>query len=199
MTAQVPDTVIYQGEQHVVAAFSSGEPFVPSDAGYMPVAATTACWRGYVCGYEVRDASLLLDELWVNHQPQVAPISRRLQPPNLNGVVAQRDEKSYFGEWHFSRVDMPLSYTGGLLIGQGLIRGLYVHMGFHPAWKYESVYELEFESGQLTAACDKSAEMAKLRAQLVDELKPSGAADREQIKRWIAGCFSRDYSRPIDR
>jgi transposase len=29
----------------------NGEPFSPVNAGYRPVMASTACWRGYVCGY----------------------------------------------------------------------------------------------------------------------------------------------------
>lgn len=43
--------------------------------------------------------------------------------------------------------DVPLS--GGLLLGEGFIQELYVHMGFHPAWKYLHVIELIFEGGQL--------------------------------------------------
>ena len=195
MTAQAQDSLLYLGERHMLAAFSDGEPFSPIDAGYRPVAASTACWRGYLCGYEVKDEILQLRDLWVNHQPDEAPITRRMQPPDLNGIAAVRDEKSYHGDWHFSGVGLPLAYTGGLVIARDFIRELYVHMGFHPAWKYLHVHELLFEQGKLVEARDVSPDMARLRTRMQDELKPGPGAPRDQIEQWIAGCFSRDYRR----
>lgn len=195
MTAQVQDSLHYLGEQHVLAAFSDGEPFSPLDAGYRPVTASTACWRGYVCGYEVEDGQLRLRELWVNHQPDESPVTRPQQPPDLNGVAAVRDEDSLVGEWHFRDVGLPLAYTGGLVIGREFIRELYVHMGFHPAWKYRHVHELVFERGRLIQAHDASPRMAQLRTQMPDGLKPGPQATREQAAGWIADCFSRDYNR----
>ncbi len=195
MTAQVPDSLHYLGEQYTLAAFSEGEPFSPIDAGYRPVMASTACWRGYVCGYELKDGLLHLRELWVSHQPRKAPVTQRQQPPDLNGVTAIRDEKSFFGDWHFDNVGLPLAYSGGLVIMRDLIRELYVHMGFHPAWKYQHVYELVFEQGRLMEARDASPEMARLRTRLREGLKPGPKASRAQIEEWINGCFSRDYGR----
>lgn len=193
MTAQAQDSVQYLGEPYALAAFSDGEPFSPTEAGYRPVMASTACWRGYVCGYEVRDGLLHLNELRVNHQPGEAPITRRLQPPDLNGVAAVHDENSYVGGWHFCNVDLPLAYTGGLVIGRDFIRELYVHMGFHPAWKYRHVHELVFDRGRLVEARDATLEVARLRTRMRDELKPGQLATRDEIKAWIEGCFSRDY------
>jgi hypothetical protein len=140
-----------------------------------------------VCGYEVRDGLLYLRELWVNHQPGDVPITRRQLPPHLNGVRAGRDEKSFFGEWHFCDVGLPLAYTGGLLVG------LYVHMGLHPAWKYEHVHELLFDHGRLIETRDVSPEMAQLRTRMQNGFKPGPAATREQIAEWVAGCFRRNY------
>jgi hypothetical protein len=37
--------------------------------------------------------------------------------------------------------------------------------------------------------------MARLRARMQEELNPGAGASRNQIEHWIAGCFSRDYSR----
>jgi len=195
MTAQVQDSLHYLGEQHMLAAFSDGEPFSPIDAGYQPVMASTACWRGYMCGYEVKDGLLHLRELWVNHQSGDAPKTRHQQPPDLKGVKAVRSDKSFIGDWHFSDVGLPIAYTGGLVIGRNFIRELYVHMGFHPAWKYQHVHELVFEQGRLVEARDASVEMARLRTRVQDELKPDSAATRDQITQWVSACFSRDYDR----
>jgi hypothetical protein len=51
-------------------------------------------------------------------------------------------------------------FSGGLLLGQGFIRTTYVHMGFHPAWKFEKVAELLLEHGGVTSTLDRSAELA---------------------------------------
>lgn len=190
MTAQVQDSFSYFGENHALVAFSNDEPFSPASAGYRPVMASTACYRGYVCGYEVKDDQLRLCELWVNHQPGEAPITQRLQPPDLNGIVGAR-ETAFFGSWHFSNVGLPLTYSGGLLLGRDFIRELYVHLGFHPAWKYQHVHELVFEQGRLVEARDASQDMARLRTQVQGE----PAAPRHRIEEWIADCFKRDYSR----
>lgn len=199
MTAQVQDSVYYLGEEHHLATFSGGEPFCPLDAGYRPVMASTACWRGYVCSYEVKDDQLRLRELWISHQPGDAPITRRQQPPDLHGTRADRNEKSYVGEWHFTDVGLPLNYSGGLVIGREFIPALYVHMGFHPAWKYQHVRELVFEQGRLIEARDASNEMAQLRTRVQNELKPNSKAMRPEIESWIADCFSRDYKKAPDR
>lgn len=191
MTAQVQDSLSYGGEKHALVAASHGEPFSPTAAGYRPVMASTACYRGYVCGYEVKDEQLRLCELWVNHQPGEAPVSRRLQPPDLNGVVGVWDENSFFGNWHFSNVALPLTYTGGLLIARDFIRELYVHLGFHPAWKYHHVHELVFEHGRLVESRDTSLDVARLRTKIQEEPVPP----RQRIDGWITECFKCDYSR----
>ena len=195
MTAQAHDSLHYLGERYSLVAFSDGEPFSPTDAGYRPVMASTACYRGYLCDYEVKDGLLQLREMWVNHQPEEAPVSQRKQPPDLNGVAAVRDKKSLVGDWHFREVGLPVAYTGGLVIGRGFIRTLYLHMGFHPAWKYEYVYELIFDQGRLTEALDLSPAMAGIRKKVRDDLEPGTKAWAEQIDDWLADCFSRDYGR----
>jgi hypothetical protein len=60
------------------------------------------------------------------------------------------------------RVRQP--FTGGLLLGAGFIRELYVHMGHQPAWKYTEVLELTFDDGRLTLVHDRSELMGQRRA-----------------------------------
>jgi hypothetical protein len=194
MTAQAQDSLRYLGEQYALAAFSDGEPFSPPlRAGYRPVPASTACWRGYVCGYEVQNGVLLLYDFQVNHHPAEAQVSQRQQPPDLNGVAAVRRERSL--PWHFTDIGLALSYTGGLIIGRGFIRALYAHMGFHPAWKYQHVQELVFEQGRLVETRDASSEMARLRESIKEIQKSDRVTTRDQIEAGIARSFSRNYSR----
>ena len=54
--------------------------------------------------------------------------------PVLFGVSAQRDNGSYaIFDAVYERIGHEIGYTGGLLLADGFIQELYVHMGFHPA------------------------------------------------------------------
>lgn len=86
-----------------------------------------------------------------------------------------------------------MPFTGGLLLAQDFIRELYVHMGFHPPWKYRVVHELSFTDGRLTAERDRSAAMEEIRQRLVARpLGPDGT-DQAELHRWIEQCFDRSY------
>ena len=195
MTAQVSDVVKYRGEEMSLVAFSAGEPFAPTEHGYRPVMASTACYRGYVCEYEVAGDQLLLSKLNISHQGGNVPASARLRPPALNGVEAETSKSSHFGHWVFKQIDLPLSYTGGLIVARGFIRPLYVHMGFHPAWKYEEVHELLFDSGTLVGEGNQSERMAELRARMTAGQASRGELSSGEVATWIAESFSRDYTR----
>jgi hypothetical protein len=64
---------------------------------------------------------------------------------------------------HYEGLDYPLDYTGSLLIADGFIQALYVHGGFHPAWKFERVLELVFDAGRFVEVVDRSERMAEVR------------------------------------
>jgi hypothetical protein len=172
MTAQISDIVFYKGEEYALAGCSGGEPFIPAEYGYFPVMGCTACWRGYLSEYEIRDGYLLLRRLNINHQLSEDAGSQPERPPALYGVEAEESDKSYIGRWAFSDLDLPLKYSGRLILARGLIRELYNHMGFHPAWKYERVYEIIFESGKMISEHDQSAGMAEIRDQMRNQSAP---------------------------
>lgn len=195
MTAQVSESFLYQNSSFHLAAYSNGELFCPEQYGYRPVMASTACRRGYNCEYKVENGQLLLNQLYINVEDSDLPSLHQL-PPDLNGSVASVSEHSFIGKWLFKDVELPLDYTGGLIIGQGFIQSLYVHMGFHPAWKYETVHELVFESGKLILESDLSSRMVEIREKIEKTpLGESEALSREQIESWIEECFRRDYKR----
>ena len=80
-------------------------------------------------------------------------------------------------------------FTGGLLLGADFIEELYVHMGFHPAYKYQHVLELTFETGQLLSQSDRSIEMEEIRHR-----KGRGDGKRSKdVVAWINDCFRTDY------
>jgi hypothetical protein len=195
MTAQIHDSVNYCDNEHALVAYSDGEPFSPVKTGYLPVPAGTACWRGYVCRFRVKDNVLHLNELRINHRTADPHSPNHQQPPELNGIAGTWDSASFGPEWLFHDVDLPLAYTGGLVIGHKFIRSLYVHMGFHPAWNYEHVDELRFEQGRLIEARTASADIARLRMRIQRGLELGHKVTPNQIDQWLADCFYLDYGR----
>ena len=83
-----------------------------------------------------------------------------------------------------------MEYTGGLLIADGFIQDLYVHMGFHPAWKYTNVVELVFETGVLQNEFDRSERMAEIRQLLLDSGR---SPTNTEILEFVKHSFDRTY------
>ena len=155
MTAQISDSVCYKGDWYALAGIRprrGGPPFDPSlyDLRVRPI--TTACWRGYVCSYEVNDDRLELVsvDLGVSDPPAElfgAPVSQ-----------------GAFGSARYEPIRVPQPFDGGLLIASEFLPDLYAHMGPHPAWKYKHVFELIFADGHLAEALDHSLDAVARRA-----------------------------------
>lgn len=193
MTVQVRDSLNYLGERHALLACSDGQPFSPADAGYRPFTKSTACWAGFICSYQVVDGRLQLHDLSLNHRPRVVPGPRRVEPPSLNGVQAVREDEMFFCDWAFSNVNLPLGFTGGVVIGRDFINDLSTHKGFHPVWEYRSVQELVFDKGRLVETNDASFDLDRRRIELksqgaFDDTAKLGAIDAKMIQ-----GFSRSY------
>jgi len=189
MTAQFNDLFRYQEKEFAVAGISAGELFRPSDFGLYPIPASTACWRGYVAVFAIADAHLVLDSLSVNLQES--------QAPTINGILPQEpsDRFKLFNNV-YKDLNHRLYYTGGLLIGHEFIRDLYVHMGFHPAWKYKTVVELFFESGRLTGEFDRSERAAQIRHEFLESArddKPNKMPTQKEINDFVERSFDRKY------
>jgi hypothetical protein len=186
MTAQFSDPVKYRGKSYSLAGKNGTRLFDPAAHGLKPVGKCSACWRGFVCTYAVRDRKLLLDALAVCLD---APA------PALFGVAPKPDEGgARLFDAVYEGLAHPMAYSGGLLLAAGFIEGLYVHMGFHPAWKYREVHELVFRDGELVQEADRSEQIAEFRRELRDRpLEPGRGARRADVKRWIERCFSQEY------
>ncbi|HEY4329840.1 MAG TPA: hypothetical protein VGN88_08890 [Phycisphaerae bacterium] len=188
MTAQFSDPVEYKKKPYAIAGICGKGLFEPAAHGMKPVPKCTACWRGYVCSYAVEQA-LFLEQLSVC-------IEHPENPPKLFGMMPA----PFPGEFHmfdlvYINLHQPVPFSGGLLLAADFIEELYVHMGFHPAWKYHTVHELIFREGSLVRESDRSGQMAELREKLRQQaLKPGKQASREQVEKWIGECFSQTYS-----
>lgn len=197
MTAQINDRFRHRGSEYSLAGISEGELLDPSILDLKPAMASTACWRGYRAIFAVLDSRLVLETLHVNLLEGERKEFRRVQGPTINGVIptGSREEFDIFNN-HYEGVNYHLEYSGGLLIADGFIRDLYVHMGFHPPWKYETVIELVFENGSLRNEFDRSERMAEVRQLILDS--PTDDGDRrmpskDEIQQFVERAFDRSY------
>ena len=201
MTAQIDDSFRYRKSEYAVAGISEGDLFDPSLLDLKPVGTCSACWRGYRAVFAVLKSRLVLDTLHVNLIRRIdgKPGYERVEGPVINGIVPAPPKKGLdlFNN-HYVGLKYHLEYSGGLLLADGFIESLYVHMGFHPAWKYKTVIELVFDAGVLKQEFDRSEQMAEIR-EMVGKFRrkesSTGMPSEEEIKQFVERAFDRSYRR----
>ena len=210
MTAQITDTIVYQDRDFRLVGINGNDLFHPDQIGLQVVTMSTACYRGFYCTYTIRDDHLLLTQLTVGLDEEDCLIAERGEGPTHFGLNPQRkrlpcsryDRKTqemvqdtYWSNWYYDELTQLVEFTGKLLIGADFIQEMYVHMGYHPAYKYREVHELIFQSGHLESAHDRSEKMVEFRDRVANRpLSPSDLSDQEGITDWIKQSFSRNYN-----
>jgi hypothetical protein len=184
MTAQVPDFFVYADVKYSIAGANGQGLFDPTDHGIQPVPCSTAMWRGFGCTYALRDERLVLQDLGLFAEGD---------PPLIFGVQPEPSSTPYQGQLRYADIGWEAPFSGGILLGCDFIQKLYVHMGFHPAWKFRKVHELIFEKGQLTQAHDRSKAMHEFRERMAKLPRRGGNLDEAELMGWIQQCFSLDY------
>lgn len=196
MTAQFNDLFHYQEKDFSIAGISAGDLFSPADFGLFPIPASSACWRGFVAVYVISDSYLILDSLSVNLQERQAPTI-------INGVAATDATVRYRMFSHiYKDLNHRIPYTGGLLIAYDFISELYVHMGFHPAWKYKEVFELTFENGLLVKELDRSEWAAQERRNFLESSRddqPDKMPTKKEVSDFVERAFDRSYKEGKER
>jgi hypothetical protein len=185
MTAQVNDSFRYRDTEYTLAGISEGELFDISAFGLELDRFCSACYRGYVALFAVTQNRLVLDALRVR-------LKNSGEVPVINGVKPFLE----YGKPHYEGLDYRLEYSGGVLLANGFIDSLYVHMGFHSAWKFETVIELIFDAGILKKEIDRSNRMAEIREMVVNfrnESDATRAPVKTSITRFVERAFDRTY------
>jgi len=132
-TAQIPDILIYEGQQYFIFTnpledyFGAANPR-PMDLFQMHC---TACWRGYIATFEIRN-----NELYLNGLIEGTCSDEERRDVDISRIFKDQDGLPIRSSWFSGVIRCPL--------GEQLA---YVHMG------YDSVYEKEllltFEKGNL--------------------------------------------------
>ena len=194
MTAQAMDRVRWRDRTWALVGIDGTGLFDPGAFGIVPRMLHTAAWRGYICTYGVEDDRLRLEGLEIGFDQETERRAAAGDPPVIGGATPIRQGTGYV--WHYDGANLPIAFRGGLRLGDGFIRELYVHMGFAPAWKFEEVHELRFEAGCLVTATDQSAEIRRQRELAAKgPLAPPRDSGVDRIRDWIRSTFDRSYRR----
>lgn len=158
MTAQISDQFLYNSKIYIISAIENEKFFDVKQYGFRPLPRSSACWRGYFNLYTIANEKLLLDSLNVSIDEPF---------PLFCGIQGERGGfYKYDHIVNYKNVNMIIPYTGGIVIGQDIIREFYVNVGFQSPHCYEKVYELRFIEGNLIDAIDCSSEMGNIRKKI---------------------------------
>jgi hypothetical protein len=182
VTAQIPDSVLVSGVGYQIIGVKGEGLLHPIDFGMQCRMMHTACYRGYIAQYEVRDGQLVLTRIHIQAEGEVLPIDgiSPNQPFEHNRPV-------------YEGLNVPAPFTGGLLLGRDFIQSMYVHMGFQKPIAYEEVVELHLEDGRVANIFDHSKNLAKKRRLAGEDAQKPWGKGRDDTMNWIETMFSLDY------
>lgn len=193
MTAQQSDSVDFADENWVLTAELGGPLFEPADRGIEPTMISTACWRGFACAYSIVGVQLQLSELMLGVRSTI----RGKAISSTTRIFDTRPQLREFGNaLLYKGLAISVPFSGGLLLGRDFIVQHYVHMGFHPAWKYEQVEELLLRDGAVTAIYDRSDALATIRGK-VEKGEMDNPDGLRIDKAWVKRTFTLDYGRSL--
>jgi len=184
MTAQIPDRVIYNDAKYEIIGVKGVNLITPREFGMTPTEMSTACYRGYFVEYSCVNQQFLLSHLTVRTLDNIYP--------SIGNVAVQIGGQFVSGQYY--GLQIPVAFTGALLIGKDFIGSMYVHMGFQKPTSFGTVVQLIMDRGRIVAETDFSEKIAAMReAMLSSATEPRGRASMDDIARWIEWTFSLDY------
>lgn len=193
------DLVRLGGDEFSLTGVSGSALFSVADHGVRPGMLNTACWRGHLCVYGVRDGRLVLSELRLGHGATLHDRPLAGGEALLGGTVVAVDagSASWLGE-PFALYDLawPVAFTGTLLLARDLVSHG-PHMGYWAAWHYGRVVELVVDAGAVTETRDRSEEMAATRRAIESGERDDPDGPRDDVPGWIARTFGLGYDRSV--
>ena len=176
MTAQASDKLYYNGERYFEYMHQGKELFDPRANGFDPSGSCTACYRGFICEYEITEDRLFLKNLLINtgtgNYPDLNGVSVSIKGYKEVGLFFKRKEPIYdtsisdLDMKKYKDVNLPLDYSGKVIVGKDFLREYYVHAPIKIPFTYEIFLELTFEKGRLIEKIDFSEDAKKIRDQV---------------------------------
>jgi len=195
MTAQIHDSFLFKDQEYSIVGVNGKGLFDPLDYDLRPQGLCSACWRGYLCQYTVKENQMQLRWLRINLDSSGQNSSEFNPGPVINGISPGKPHEDYpIFDTVYQNLDLTIAFNGGILLGEGFIPELYIHMGFHPAWKFRTVYEFLFKNGTIQEIRDVSQQVAEIRKIMLQKPLDWNEQDgREKLEEWIKSTFRLDY------
>ncbi len=159
MSVQIDDRIKYHDKDMIICSWSTPFNWHPSDYGFEPERAVTCCMRGFYCEYRVTDR-LYLSKLSIHCKGERYPVFCGKNPDPVDG-------ESLFGHRTYSRLKMPIHYTGTLIGGSGLLDGFTIGWSVSLAHSFEKAWAFEFDNGRLVGVQKLDSIARNYRKQLV--------------------------------
>lgn len=179
MTAQMPDYIKIDDLEYIVIGTHS-ELFNPISVGLIPSMRSTNCYKGFWNEFKVTNKKLCLSKLYINtirSQGYPPIMGRRVADIEYKDAIVydksgKRKEKvPKFSGHRVYDLDLPIKYTGNLLIGRNLVEEFSSLDGYSPI-EFEEVYELVFDNGELLNRFDYAGIEKRIREAVKSEKKP---------------------------
>ena len=183
MTAQLSDYIKLGEIEYQILETTDYNMFRPESLGLKPTHRSTICWRGFWCGYEIRDDELLLSELNINNEGDVYPVINGIEalPPStikrvFNGGKVITDY-SNFGHHKYENLMMPVCFSGKLLLGAERMKNWGNSGGIDKYWKYKVLKTMDFQDGKIVNVSDESEFGKRIYQTIVDNCTSKGCVD----------------------
>lgn len=152
MTGQMHDQFLFKGETYNYVSSTPSKIFDPNDLEITTYSSNTACWRGFLLFFTIKDKKLILQAILLNTKEE---------PPIIKGVTPKK-KISWF-DYNYDELNYEPGFSGEIIIAKDFIKELYVHGGYQAGTSYETVFKLGFEKDQLIKIEDISSMMKKMR------------------------------------
>lgn len=146
MTAQIGDIFKYRKDKYCLANMSEGFEWHPSDFGLNPESCTTACHRGFFCEYTIKDNQLFLTELCIHCKNEKYPL---LFGKSCDRDKFMRPKENLLGHCTYSNINIPIEYTGTMLLGNDFIEKYYIGWSVELPHGFKKLFAVEFEKGKV--------------------------------------------------
>lgn len=158
MTMQIKDSFYHADTEYTIITCSTPLYFESGKYGITPAPYTTACHRGYWCGYSVSEKRLILQNLFIysknNYYPPIA---------NIEATLEQDDPHFCLRHYVYKSLHLPVSYTGRILIGNQPTPTHHIKGVRNNPWRYKNLKECVFENGTLREIIDHSETAEDIR------------------------------------
>ncbi|RCJ18267.1 hypothetical protein A6770_06750 [Nostoc minutum NIES-26] len=192
------DLVFYQEQKFSITAINGTGLYSPQQDGISPISFSTACYRGYTCIYQVSEEYLYLKQLNIGLKLKDRLTAKYGKGLRLFDITPKYH--NYDSYVVYEEINKIIYFSGGLLLGKNFIKEMYIHLGYHPAYKFREVHELIFREGQLVKSTDISQKIDEFRgaiatheSQSIIEKLTTETNYRNEFQKWTQKTLILDY------